>query len=292
MGYQVDNAIIMAAGLSSRFAPLSYEKPKALVEIKGEILVERQIRQLLESGINEIILVVGYKKEHFYYLKAKYGVTIVENKEYSVRNNHSSIYAARNHLGNSYICSSDNYFTINPFEKEVEDSYYSALFASGNTDEWCLQIDKNDWITDVKIGGSHQWYMMGHAFWNENFSRAFLQILESEYDREDTKGKLWEAIYREHLPRLKMKIRRYQKNDIYEFDSLDELRLFDPKYLNHSDSPIMQELSGQLNCSESEMTHMKPFISEKGSVTGVIFQYGGSQYLYDYPSKKIRNYEI
>jgi len=31
MGYQVDNAIIMAAGLSSRFAPISYEKPKALI---------------------------------------------------------------------------------------------------------------------------------------------------------------------------------------------------------------------------------------------------------------------
>ncbi len=41
MGYQVDNAIIMAAGLSSRFAPISYEKPKALIKIKGEILLER-----------------------------------------------------------------------------------------------------------------------------------------------------------------------------------------------------------------------------------------------------------
>ena len=34
---KVDNAIIMAAGTSSRFAPLSYEKPKALIEVKGEI---------------------------------------------------------------------------------------------------------------------------------------------------------------------------------------------------------------------------------------------------------------
>ena len=57
MGYQVDNAIIMAAGLSSRFAPISYEKPKALIEVKGEVLIERQIRQLLEAGINKIILI-------------------------------------------------------------------------------------------------------------------------------------------------------------------------------------------------------------------------------------------
>ena len=51
MSYIVDNAVIMAAGVSSRFAPLSYEKPKALVEVNGEILIERQIHQLKEAGI-------------------------------------------------------------------------------------------------------------------------------------------------------------------------------------------------------------------------------------------------
>ena len=47
---KVDNAIIMAAGTASRFAPLSYEKPKALIEVHGEVLIERQIRQLREAG--------------------------------------------------------------------------------------------------------------------------------------------------------------------------------------------------------------------------------------------------
>ena len=36
---KVDNAIIMAAGTASRFAPLSYELSKALIEVKGEILI-------------------------------------------------------------------------------------------------------------------------------------------------------------------------------------------------------------------------------------------------------------
>lgn len=44
--YKVKNAIIMAAGMSTRFAPLSYEKPKTLLRVKGEILIEREIRQL------------------------------------------------------------------------------------------------------------------------------------------------------------------------------------------------------------------------------------------------------
>ena len=66
------NAIIMAAGTASRFAPLSYEKPKALLHVKGEILIERQIRQLREAGISDIIIVVGYMAEKFYYLQDKF----------------------------------------------------------------------------------------------------------------------------------------------------------------------------------------------------------------------------
>ena len=60
----------MAAGLSSRFAPISYERPKGTLKVRGEILVERQIRQLHEVGITNIALVVGYKKEYFFYLAA------------------------------------------------------------------------------------------------------------------------------------------------------------------------------------------------------------------------------
>lgn len=67
--YKVDNAIIMAAGMSSRFVPLSYERPKGLLVVKGEKLIERQIKQLKEAGINDITVVVGYLKEQFFYLE-------------------------------------------------------------------------------------------------------------------------------------------------------------------------------------------------------------------------------
>ena len=71
--HTVDNAVIMAAGTSSRFAPLSYEMPKALITVKGEVLIERQIRQLKEAGVPEIYIVTGYKAEQFKYLEEKFG---------------------------------------------------------------------------------------------------------------------------------------------------------------------------------------------------------------------------
>ena len=195
MKYKVDNAVIMAAGTSSRFAPLSYEMPKALITVKGEVLIERQISQLQAAGIKEIIIVVGYKKEQFSYLKDKFNVRIVENSQYLTRNNNSSIFAVREFLGNTYICSADNYFSQNPFEAEVEDSYYAALYSEGATNEWCMAEGKDGYVSSVKVGGSDTWFMMGHTFWNEKFSKEFIRILMEEYDLPQTANVLWEDIY-------------------------------------------------------------------------------------------------
>ena len=102
--YKVENAIILAAGLSSRFAPISYEKPKGLLRVRGEVLIERQIRQLQEVGISNITIVVGYKKEYFFYLESKFGVSIVVNSEYAEKNNNASLYLVRDRLSNTYVC--------------------------------------------------------------------------------------------------------------------------------------------------------------------------------------------
>ena len=127
------NAIIMAAGTASRFVPLSSERPKGLLEVKGEILIERQIRQLQEAGISDITIVVGYKAEMFEYLKGKFGVSIVLNEDYYRYNNISSIIRVLDKLGNTYICTSDNYFPKNVFKEEPNQSYYSALYDEGET---------------------------------------------------------------------------------------------------------------------------------------------------------------
>ncbi len=169
----------------------------------------------------------------------------------------------------------------------MDSSYYAALFSLGNTDEWCLKTDSDNWITGIKIGGCRQWYMMGHAFWSSDFSHKFIRILEGIYYLDETKPKLWETIYQEHLPQLQMKIRRYNSNEIYEFDSLDELRLFDKKYLNHSSSTTMQKISRLLNCSESEMTAMSPLISADKKLTGVAFKYKENTYYYNYETGEI-----
>lgn len=288
MSCKVENAIIMAAGTSSRFAPLSYERPKGLITVKGEVLIERQIRQLREAGIQQIVVVVGYKKECFEYLKEKFDVILVENPWYNTRNNHASIRVAEEYLHNSYICSSDNYFSINPFESEVPESYYSAVYADGETVEWCLSEDENGYITGVHVGGSNAWYMLGHTFWSEEFSKKFCEILNREYDLDETADKLWEQIYIEHLNELKMKVRHYPENVIFEFDTLDELRKFDESYVADTRSEILKDLAAQLHCCECDLVDIQVKKAQDNSAHGITFAAQGKRYEYLYENKICR----
>lgn len=289
--YHVDNAVIMAAGVSSRFAPLSLEKPKALIEVRGEVLLERQIRQLREAGIRDIYVVVGYMAEKFDDLRQKYGVVLIRNDAYAERNNHSSIYAARDVIRNSYICSADNYFLKNPFEAEVEESYYAALLATGETNEWCMQEDADGYISHVTVGGRNSWYMLGHTFWSEHFSRSFLHFLDEEYDLPETKTMFWEDVFIRHLDALKMKLRKYPDDFILEFDSLDELRLFDCSYVADTRSPLLRQIAQRLNGAESEITQIFPLKASNAAVNGIEFLFHHQPYRYTYEDDLLRRIE-
>ena len=288
MSYKVDNAVIMAAGTASRFAPLSYERPKALIEVKGEILIERQIKQLREAGIDEIILVVGYMKESFEYLREKFGVIIVENNEYLTRNNNGSIYAAKNFLKNTYICSSDNYFSQNPFETEVDESYYAAVYADGETAEWCMTEDGQGYIDSVTVGGKDAYFMLGHTFWSEEFSNRFLEILLPRYNDPETVGLLWESIYMQNLDTLKMKMRKYPDDYIFEFDTLDELREFDLSYRSDTRSGILKSIAERLDCTEEELVKVTAYKTKDNSAAGMTFVCKGDKYIYTYETEELR----
>lgn len=277
----------MAAGTSSRFVPLSSERPKGLLEVKGEILIERQIRQLREAGVEEIAVVTGYMADDFDYLKGKFGVDIVYNADYERYNNTSSLIRVLDRLADTFVCSSDNYFPGNVFIPDAESSYYSALYASGPTDEYCIETDRDDNITAVTVGGRDSWYMIGHVFFSAGFSRRFAEILREEYNREETRCGYWEDVYIRHIKELpQMKIRRYRPSEIYEFDSLDELREFDKSYIPDTRSTVIKDIARQMGCSEADLHGFRKMNLERKSTRFTFFK-GNMEFFYDTRDKSI-----
>ena len=193
--FKVDNAIILAAGMSTRFVPFSIEKPKGLTVVKGEVLIERQIRQLLEAGVEEIVLVLGHMMEKFLYLREKYNVKIVVNNEYRYKNTHSSMFFAKEYLKNSYVCCADNYFPKSVFHRYEYHSLYSTVFMEGIwRGERGVTSDKEGLIIDTQRPAIDQWVMNGYAFLNNKFNLKFKKILDEMYDMPGTND-----LYAEHV---------------------------------------------------------------------------------------------
>ena len=280
--YKVENAVILAAGMATRFAPLSFEQPKAMFEVRGEVLIERVIRQLKEAGINDIVVVVGYMKERFFYLEDQFGVRIVVNPEYAVRNNHSSIRCVAGMLGNTYIISSDQYYTRNIFEPYCYCACCSASFSEGPTTEQTLLLDDKNTVLGLEQGGSDAYYMQGPAFFDREFSRTYLEILGREYARPETFGKLWEQIFAEHVDELHMVMKSFEPGTIYEFDYLTDLTAFDGDFFANVDSRILDNICRTLACAREDITEVVPV---KAGLTNLstLFTAKGAKYIYRHP---------
>ena len=79
-------AVILAAGIGKRLKPITESIPKVMVEINSKPLLEYLIAVLKASGLTDLVLVVGYKKEmieNYFKNGEKFGVKIeyVDQKE-------------------------------------------------------------------------------------------------------------------------------------------------------------------------------------------------------------------
>lgn len=257
--FKVDGAVITAAGFGSRFVPITFETPKGLLEVFGERMVERQIRQLHEVGITDITIMVGYLKEKFEYMIDKYDVKLLYNPEYSCKNTLATLYHARELFRgrNMYLLVSDNWLRDNMYHAYECGSWYSSVYMEGDTSEWCISSNKKGRIQSVAIGGQNSYVMYGPAFLSKSFSDTFIPFLEEAYKRPGTEQCYWEQVILDHISQLEFYMNCQPEGQIYEFENLEELREFDPKYQNHSDNKAMRLVSEVFRVKESAIHNIR-----------------------------------
>ncbi|WP_458405606.1 phosphocholine cytidylyltransferase family protein [Methanobrevibacter sp.] len=96
--------VILSAGMGTRLMPLTKDIPKPLLEINGMTLLERMIKNLMKTDIEDFILIVGYNKEKVIdlapKLEEKYSINIkiLENEKYDVTNTSVSTYIASKYI--------------------------------------------------------------------------------------------------------------------------------------------------------------------------------------------------
>lgn len=278
---KVENAIILAAGGSDISAKSVYSMPKGLFMKNGETLIERQIRQLKEVGINDITVVIGYKQELYFYLQDKWNVTLEINPDLK-KNNIYSLYIARNHLGNTYICNCDNYYENNPFSSYEYDSYHATVYKNDAHNE--LVVKKNSFgrIVNVHSNQKKGECIYGHAFVNEKFSNSLIKFLEDEIDDFRISTLFWEEFVSLHIEDLDMYVKQYDDNNLYEFDTIQEIQNIEGLFLGNVSWKINEKICQVIHCEENEIYDIE--ILEKG-LTNILFTFcvRGKKYIFRYP---------
>lgn len=149
-------AVILAAGMGTRLKAITYKKPKALIEVVGKPIINYQIDNLLNNGIEDIIICVGYRSidliEHCKINYPKVNFEFIENKNYSETNNMYSLYLAAKHLNNDvFVMNADVVFDGNIIKGMINSPNSVIATDVGRYIEESMKISLNQdgYITDI-----------------------------------------------------------------------------------------------------------------------------------------------
>jgi phosphoenolpyruvate phosphomutase len=151
VGAESVRAIILAAGFEPGLLPLIEDRPKALLDIKGKSILERQVETLNACNIKDIVVVRGYQKDKFALPNIRY----YDNEDYEKSFDLASLFCAEAELrGPCLVLYGDILFDRSVLEK-------------------LLQSDK-----DISLVVDRAWYdQRGHAIPGEASPKPDLVLL-------------------------------------------------------------------------------------------------------------------
>lgn len=278
---KVENAVILAAGGSDISAKSVYSMPKGLFMKNGETLIERQIRQLREAGIENITVVIAYKQELYFFLQDKWNVNLEINPDLK-KNNVYSLYIAKNHLGSTYICNCDNYFEENPFSLYEYNAYHATVYKEDAHNELVVRKNSSGRILNVYSNAKSGECIYGHAYIDKEFSRRLISYMEKEIEDFRTSALFWEEFVSRHAEDLDMYVREYDADFLFEFDSIQEIQNIEGLFLGNVSGRINEKICHVLDCKENEISDV--VILQKG-LTNILFTFvvRGERYIFRYP---------
>lgn len=276
---QPRQAVILAAGAGMRMIPLNMEVSKGLLEVNGEALIERLIRQLQEVGIRKIYVVVGFMKEKYEYLMDAYGVELIVNPEYALKNNLHSLYLAREHLTNAYVIPCDSWCSHNPFSRE---ELYS----------WYMVTDRFDLDSSVRVShkgelmavpkGTAGNSMIGICYLTQPDSDTVctrLEAMDAEPRYDDV---FWEETLRDK-GRMIVPARLMDAGEIVSIKTFEQLRELDSQS-DHLKSEAIRTICDALHADMEEITQVT--VLKKGMTNrSFLFSCKGKRYIMRIPGE-------
>ena len=153
----IKTAIIMAAGLGSRFGEMTESMPKGFIEVGGKPMVIRSIETLIACGIERILIGTGYKYEIYDNLKTIYPqIETCYSSRYAETNSMYTLWNMRELIGSDdfLLLESDIIYEKRAILSLLNDSHKDILLASSVLkfqDQYYVEIDNDGFLSNCSI---------------------------------------------------------------------------------------------------------------------------------------------
>lgn len=209
-------AVFLACGKGERMWPLTLDRPKGMLTAYGEVLVERQVRQLVEAGVDDITFVVSAATVTGYApIIERYDCRVITND--SPDDGNWVTLSLAGNLDDCFVCSVDDWFESNPFFFKAA-SWYGVSSTDAPRDEWF--VDGNVLESVRKEAGVGR-FLCGCAYFCVGDGERMTSFLGA-YDGD--RGAMWEDVLLDNVGDFDMLLRDI---DVREFDTVRELLDFD-----------------------------------------------------------------
>ena len=192
----IRTAVIMAAGMGTRFGDKTKVMPKGFIPFNGIPMVERSIRTLVSCGIRRIIIGTGYHKEYYEELASRYRqVECVFSPRFAETNSMYTLWNCREAIGDNdfVLLESDLVFEKKAIDTLKRCPYESAMLITPVTkfqDQYYVQMDDHSQLVNCSTD-STAIDPSGELVGIHKISNKFYKTLCSEYEKViDEKPKL------------------------------------------------------------------------------------------------------
>ena len=270
-------AVILAAGFGMRMVPINTETPKGLLQVHGERLIDRLIRQLHQVGIRDIRVVVGFLKEQYEYLIDEFGVELAVNPDYARKNNLHSVDRVRSALSDCYVVPCDLYCTENPFRTHEFYSWY--MVSEAPAPDSTVRVNRKQALIPVSENGNR---MIGICYLTADDGRKVSEKVHALCLDSRMDNAFWEeALYAggKMLPAARV----VPEGQVVEINTYEQLRELD------SDSDQLQNdaigtICRVFDASPRDITHIT--VLKKGMTNrSFLFTCRDKQYIMRIPGE-------
>lgn len=217
------NAIILAAGKSSRMFDSGATLPKGLLPVLSIPNIERTVLMLHMLDIYEIVIAVPAESNDFDYLYEKYSCNIVhipsENKNTLTTMNYLIHY-----IDDSFIIEGDVVCAKNIFRIFEYSTYYVMDYAYPESDEWNVITSSNGTIIRFEIGTHRSPAIFGVSFWKRADCVLLKKHLKTQMENNNATDcdNFWDNHIDELLKEICIKTHEITSNMACEMNNMDE----------------------------------------------------------------------